>query len=210
MGTDWLVWDLDRGNKLCLLRLEGDFEMVSHTLVEIGELIVAIAIPIAGGFIGSSLGGGDSEWYQRLNKPSWTPPNWVFPIVWTTLYVLMGVASFLIFQDGGFYHQAFALGAYVIQLIFNFGWSPLFFGLHRPDIAFGWILLLWLAVANNIYFFYTENHVAGYLLIPLLVWVTVATCLNGYIWRNNATPLPPSDLTAPLHGAPGGMGTPSA
>lgn len=184
--------------------------MVSHTLLEVGELIVAIAIPIAGGFIGSSFGGGDSEWYKKLNKPSWTPPNWVFPVVWTTLYVLMGVASFLVFQEGGFYYQAFPLGAYVVQLIFNFGWTPIFFGLHRPDVAFVWIVLLWLAVATNIYFFFGVSQLAAYLLIPLIVWVTVASVLNLYIWRNNSTPHPPSEITAPLHGGPGGPGTPSA
>jgi benzodiazapine receptor len=186
--------------------------MVSPTLVAIGELIVAIAIPVAGGFIGSIWGGGgDSEWYKKLNKPSWTPPNWAFPVVWTTLYVLMGVASFLVFQDGGFSAQAFPLGAYVIQLIFNFGWTPLFFGLHRPDIAFGWIILLLLAVVNNIYFFYTVYPLAAYLLIPLLLWVLVASSLNWYIWQYNPLqPMPPSDITAPLHGGPGGPGTPSA
>lgn len=182
--------------------------MVNPMLVEIGELIVAIAIPIAVGFLGSIFGGGDSEWYKKLNKPSWTPPTWVFPVVWTILYVLMGAASFLVYREGGFYAQAFPLGAYVIQLLFNFGWSPMFFGLKRPDIAFAWIIVLLVAVVVNIYFFSTVSRVAGYMLIPLLLWVVLASCLNWYIWRYNPIPsMPPSDITTPLHGGPG---TPSA
>lgn len=172
---------------------------MEFTFYNIGALIVAIAIPVAGGFIVSTVGGGDSEWFRQLDKPSWTPPNWVFPVMWTVLYVLMGIASWMIWKQGGFRGAAYPLGLYVFQLVLNFAWTPLFFGLHRPDLAFGEIILLWLAVVATTYFFFIANHTAGYLLIPYILWVTVAATLNGYIFLHN--PLSQDsgyDITTPL------------
>ncbi|KAH8938172.1 hypothetical protein BDL97_16G068100 [Sphagnum fallax] len=171
-------------------------------LWDIGSLIIAVAIPVAVGFIGTAVGGGggDSDWYKQLNKPSWTPPNWVFPVMWTTLYVLIGIASWLVWKEGGFEHQSYPLSAYIFQLLLNFLWTPIFFAWHRFDLALVEIVILWLAIAVTIYLFWHVHTIAAYLLVPYILWVTVATALNWYIWLYNG----PSqqDITQPLQ--PGG------
>ncbi|EFJ15508.1 hypothetical protein SELMODRAFT_180321 [Selaginella moellendorffii] len=158
-------------------------------------LIVAIAIPVAGGFAGAKFGaGGDSPWYRQLNKPPWTPPSWVFPVMWTTLYILMGIASWLVWKDGGFKRHALPLAIYIVQLILNFAWTPIFFGYHRFDFAFAEIVLLWLAILATIILFWPVSHAAAYLLIPYILWVTLAASINLYVLIYN-----PSDgLTQPL------------
>ncbi|KAG0619004.1 hypothetical protein M758_4G108900 [Ceratodon purpureus] len=161
---------------------------------EIGSLALAVAFPVAVGFSGSSFGGGDTDWYRSLNKPPWTPPGWVFPIMWTTLYILMGVSSWLVWKEGGFAVQGYPLGAYIFQLVLNFCWTPLFFGLHRTGYALVEIVILWLAIAVTIYLFLPVNPIAAYLLVPYIAWVTVATSLNWYIWMYNGS----SDVTQPL------------
>jgi tryptophan-rich sensory protein len=104
-------------------------------------------------------------------------------------------------QDGsltaaGFSVQTYPLGAYIFQLILNFIWSPLFFGLHRIGSALVEIVILWLAIAVTIYLFFPVNAIAAYLLVPYIVWVTIATALNGYIWKYNGEV--GSDVTQPL------------
>jgi len=141
-------------------------------------------------------GGGVDDWYRNLNKPSWTPPNIVFPIMWTTLYILMGVSSWLVWKEGGFSVQTYPLGAYIFQLVLNSIWSPIFFGLHRVGSALVEIVILWLAIAVTIYLFFPVNAIAAYLLLPYIAWVTVATTLNGYIWLYNGEA--GSDVTQPL------------
>jgi benzodiazapine receptor len=156
------------------------------SLWSILALVVAVAIPIGVGFLGNVAGGGGvDDWYRELNKPSWTPPDWVFPVMWTTLYILMGVSSWLVWTEGGFSLQAYPLGAYIFQLVLNFLWSPIFFGMHRVGHALVEIIILWLAIAVTIYLFFPVNAVAAYLLVPYIAWVTVATALNAYIWLYN-------------------------
>jgi len=163
----------------------------------IGALLLAVAIPVAVGFIGTAVGGGgDSDWYRQLNKPSWTPPDWVFPVMWTTLYILMGVSSWLVWKQGGFSQQSYPLGAYCFQLALNFMWTPIFFGMKRPDFAFVEIVILWLAIAVTIYLFWPVNAIASMLLLPYILWVTVATALNWYIWMYNGNGS--SEVTQPL------------
>lgn len=148
-------------------------------------LAIAIAIPVGGGFLGSLFNGSPDDWYKHLRKPSWTPPGWVFPVMWTSLYLLMGIASWLVYRKGGFRAQALPLGIYALQLVLNFSWTPLFFGLHRMDIAFAEILALWVSIAATIYLFYGVDKTAGYLLTPYIAWVTIATALNWTIWSMN-------------------------
>ncbi|GAQ79208.1 benzodiazapine receptor [Klebsormidium nitens] len=148
-------------------------------------LAVAIAIPVGGGFLGSLFNGSPDDWYKHLDKPSWTPPGWVFPVMWTTLYLLMGIASWLVYKKGGFQAQSLPLGVYALQLLLNFSWTPLFFGLHRMDIAFAEIIALWLSIAATIYLFHSVDPTAGYLLTPYIAWVTVAAALNWTIWSMN-------------------------
>eukprot|EP00850_Spirogloea_muscicola_P019275 SM000187S03892 [mRNA] locus=s187:226924:228767:- [translate_table: standard] len=128
------------------------------------------------------------DWYKNLKKPSWTPPAPAFPIVWTTLYVLMGYASWLVFKDGGFDKNTVALGLYAVQLFFNFWWTPLFFGMHKLDVALVDIALLWISVVATTVAFWGVNPTAGYLFLPYILWVSIATALNLWIVQHNDKP----------------------
>ena len=124
-------------------------------------------------------------WYDALNKPSWNPPGWIFGPVWSALYAMMAVSAWLIWQRGGFPKQSKPLLWFSVQLLLNALWSPLFFGLHQPGIAFGEILLLWGGIAGTMRAFYPVSRKAVYLLIPYLAWVSFAAVLNFAIWRLN-------------------------
>ena len=126
------------------------------------------------------------EWYQSINKPTWNPPAWVFGPVWTTLYAMMAVAAWRVWRQGGFAQQRGPLGIFLLQLALNAAWSPLFFGLKQPGVAFAEIVLLWLAIAWTIAAFRRVQRVAAWLLVPYLAWVSFAAFLNGTLWRLNA------------------------
>lgn len=126
------------------------------------------------------------EWYAALKKPSWNPPGWIFGPVWTALYTMMAVAAWLVWQRGGFAAQRRPLGFFLAQLALNALWTPLFFGLHQPGIAFAEIVLLWLAIAGTLVAFHPVSGVAALLLAPYLAWVSFAAVLNFALWRLNA------------------------
>jgi tryptophan-rich sensory protein len=120
-----------------------------------------------------------STWYAYLNKPSFSPPNWVFGPVWTTLYFLMGVSAFLIWRKGlQKKNVKRALGYFLLQLFFNFLWSLLFFGFHSPLLGLFDIVILLIFIILTIASFYKLSRVAAYLLVPYLLWVSFATVLN--------------------------------
>lgn len=125
------------------------------------------------------------EWYAGLNKPAWNPPGWLFGPVWSALYTMMAVAAWLVWRRGGFAAQRRPLGWFLAQLVLNAVWTPLFFGLHRPGVAFAEILLLWLAIAWTIAAFWRVHRTAAWLLAPYLAWVSFAAVLNGTLWRLN-------------------------
>jgi tryptophan-rich sensory protein len=128
-----------------------------------------------------------SEWYYHvLNKPSWNPPDWLFPPAWSLLFLLMGIALYLVVQQSS--EKTNIRGALIVfgvQLLLNLGWSASFFGLHSPLIALVVIVLLWLAILLTILKFKAVSPLSGYLLIPYLLWVTFASVLNFTIWRLN-------------------------
>ncbi|MFO1057574.1 MAG: TspO/MBR family protein [Dongiaceae bacterium] len=126
------------------------------------------------------------DWYERLKKPWWRPPNWLFAPVWTVLYVMIAVAGWLVWREAGFASAGLALAAYAVQLVLNAAWSPLFFGLRRPDLAFVDIVLIWLSIVATILLFYPIHAGAALLLVPYLAWVSVASALNFTVWRLNA------------------------
>ena len=126
------------------------------------------------------------EWYASLKKPSWNPPGWIFGPVWTALYTMMAVAAWLVWRQGGWGKQRKALLIFLAQLALNAVWTPLFFGLHRPGVAFAEIVLLWLAIAATIAAFRSVSRVAAWLLAPYLAWVSFAAVLNFALWRLNA------------------------
>lgn len=125
------------------------------------------------------------EWYERLKKPSWRPPNWLFAPVWTVLYVMIAVSGWLVWREVGFAGAALPLTVYALQLVLNAAWTPLFFGLHRPDLGFFDIVLVWLSIVATIVLFIPIHVGAGLLLVPYLAWVTFATALNFAVWRLN-------------------------
>jgi tryptophan-rich sensory protein len=124
-------------------------------------------------------------WYDALNKPAWTPPPILFPIVWTVLYVAMAVAAWLVWRQGGWSEQTTPLTLFVIQLLFNALWSWLFFGRHEIGWAMFDLALLWIAVAATTLAFWKVSPVAGGLFVPYLIWASFAGALNFWIWRQN-------------------------
>ena len=127
-------------------------------------------------------------WYEALQKPSWNPPSWLFGPVWTTLYVLMGIAAWLVWREGGWKVQGRPLRWFLVQWFLDAIWIPLFFGLHLPLLAFGEIVLLWFAIAVTARVFWRVKVMAGALLIPYLAWVSFAAILNFTIASLNRAP----------------------
>ncbi len=125
------------------------------------------------------------EWYASLRKPSWNPPGWIFGPVWTALYAMMAAAAWLIWRRGGFLRQRKPLLLFLGQLVLNAAWTPLFFGLRMPGVAFAEILLLWVAIAATLAAFRPISRPAAWLLVPYLAWVTFAAVLNFTLWRLN-------------------------
>ena len=149
--------------------------------------VLGLAVWLGLCFAAASLGALflPGEWYARLQKPAWNPPNWIFGPVWTVLYTIMAIAAWLVWRVGGFARQRTALLLFLLQLFFNALWSPLFFGLHLPGFAFADLLLLWLALLATIVAFWRARRVAGVMLLPYLAWVTFAGALNLALWRLN-------------------------
>ena len=125
------------------------------------------------------------EWFAALKKPAWNPPSWIFGPVWTALYAMMAAAAWLVWQRGGWTEQRKPLLIFLAQLALNALWTPLFFGLHRPGVAFAEIVLLWLAIVATLVAFRPVNRTAAWLLVPYLAWVSFAAVLNGTLWRLN-------------------------
>jgi tryptophan-rich sensory protein len=146
-------------------------------------LAVWLIITFAAGWIGSRYMPG--AWYESLVKPSWNPPNAIFAPVWSVLYMLIGIAAWLVWRRSGFSVAAAALAIFIIQLFLNALWSYLFFGLHRPDMAFLDIVALWVAILIVMVLFWREDRYAGALLLPYLAWVSFALYLNFTLWRLN-------------------------
>jgi tryptophan-rich sensory protein len=122
------------------------------------------------------------EWYPTLQKPWWTPPNWIFGPVWTVLYGMMAVAGWLAWRDE---RSRSTTVVFLVQLLLNGAWSWLFFGLRRPDLAFAGVVLLWLAILATIAAFWKISRLAVILFVPYLAWVTFAAYLNLAVVRLN-------------------------
>jgi len=121
-------------------------------------------------------------WYRGLSKPGWTPPDWVFPVTWTVLYLSSAVAATRVASlEGNNYGMAF----WAMQIAFNTLWTPVFFGLHRIRAGFVIMLFLWFSVAGTMVTFFALDWIAGALFVPYLVWVTIAGALNASVWMRN-------------------------
>jgi benzodiazapine receptor len=126
-------------------------------------------------------------WYPTIIKPSFNPPNWVFPIAWTTLFVFMGIAGGLVWDKIKIKPDEVkkALVFFAIQLALNALWSLLFFGLRNPMLAMIEIILLWLMIYETFVKFNKIDKISGYLFVPYLLWVSFAAVLNVSIWWLN-------------------------
>jgi benzodiazapine receptor len=156
-------------------------------LQDLVGLVVALAVPLAvGGLGGIATSSSVSTWYQTLSRPSWNPPDWVFGPVWTLLYILMGVAMWLVWRSGWDSPEGqMGLILFGVQLLFNLLWSLIFFGLRKPGWALLEIGLLWVLILATLVQFYRLRPGAGLLLVPYQLWVTFATALNAAIWWLN-------------------------
>ncbi len=149
-------------------------------------LIVLIAVCFAAaGLGGIATTPKIDNWYATLEKPSWTPPAWIFGPVWSLLYLSMAIAAWLVWRRHG-WAATVPMILFGIQLLLNVSWSWLFFGLESPGLAFAEILALWTAIAATAVAFWCWSTVAGILLTPYLAWVSFAAVLNFAIWRLNA------------------------
>lgn len=148
--------------------------------------IISIAIAQGAGLIGAVFTTSSvTSWYLTINKPFWNPPSWIFGPVWTLLYVFMGIAAYLVWQQRDLPGAKLALSVYALQLVLNTLWSILFFGLKNPGLALVEIIFLLVSIIITTVLFWRITPLAGALMIPYLVWVSFATYLNYTIWQLN-------------------------
>ncbi|MBL7155079.1 MAG: tryptophan-rich sensory protein [Candidatus Portnoybacteria bacterium] len=151
------------------------------------RLIISLALPQLAGLVGSVFtSSAIPTWYAGLQKPSFSPPNWLFGPVWILLYILMGISVYLIWQRVEENKKAKgALWLFWIHLFFNAIWSVIFFGLHNPGLAFINIIIIWLLIIALMVKSWPINKWSAYLLIPYFIWVSFASVLNYFIWYLN-------------------------
>jgi benzodiazapine receptor len=149
-------------------------------------LLLWVSLSFFAAYIGSAFTNLSLEsWYPTLVKPAWTPRGSVFGIVWSALYLLMGVAAWMVWRRRGFAGARAPLTLFVLQLALNAGWSAVFFGLRLPGVAFGEMIVLWLSILLTAVAFWRIAPIAGLLFLPYLLWVIFAAALNFSIWRLN-------------------------
>ena len=149
---------------------------------KIKPYIISIVVALLVGAAGSIFVKGSMEEYNALVKPAGVPPSWVFGVVWSILFILMGISSAIIYQKNG---GGKALTVYAVQLVMNFIWNIIFFSMQNYLAAFLWLILLWAAVAYMIYLFSKISRIAALLQIPYLLWLTFAGYLNIMIYILN-------------------------
>lgn len=165
--------------------MKNNKEQLNGSKGNVEQFIIAIGIPILVGSLSGVLVGDSMIAFQNLEKPTWAPQGWIFPIVWSALYVMMGVASYLIFISNKGNEKGKPFRLYGIQLIFNFFWSIIFFGGEWYLLALLWLVILWIFIVLTIREFYQISKGAAYLLLPYIIWVTFAGILNLAIYLLN-------------------------
>ncbi len=162
--------------------------MIDTKKREVVTLAICILICQCAGFIGTFFTRPSiPTWYATIDKPPFTPPNWVFSPVWIMLFLLMGISLFFIWRTGLTKRSVrIALGYFAAQLLVNILWSALFFGLGSPLAGLIDITLLWILIALTIFYSFQISKAAGLLLLPYIMWVSFAAVLNFFIWRLNS------------------------
>ncbi len=141
--------------------------------------VISIAIALGVGILGALISQGQMDLYSQIHTPPLAPPAWLFPVVWTVLFVLMGVSAARIYlADAPSAQKESALTVYAVSLVLNFTWPILFFNFRAFFIAFVWIIALWLSIIGTILRYRKIDKAAAYLQIPYFVWVTFAAYLN--------------------------------
>lgn len=149
------------------------------------KLLISLALPQIGGGLGAYFTiTSVQSWYQTINKPSFNPPSWIFGPMWTLLYVLMGIACYLIWK-GEHPQKKELLTLYFAQLFLNALWSPAFFGMESPILGLLVIIPMWILILVCIIQFRKASKLASGLMVPYLLWVSFATVLNFSIWWLN-------------------------
>lgn len=142
-------------------------------------LAICVSVPLIVGALSGIISRGGMEAFSALEKPPLSPPGWLFPVVWTILYVLMGVASYFVLKSDSEWSEVKpAIAVYALQLVFNFFWSIWFFNLGLYWFSFIWLVALWVLILLTIIKFFGISRPAAYLLLPYLLWVTFAGYLN--------------------------------
>jgi tryptophan-rich sensory protein len=157
--------------------------MTRASLQPVAVLAAFLAITLAAGSVGAKYPPG--TWYAQLEKPPFTPPNWLFAPVWTLLYILMAVAAWLVWRRAGLREGALPLALYAFHLGINIWWSWLFFGMHLIGGAFADLVLLWVCIVLLSVLFWRIRVAAGMLMLPYIAWVSLAGVLNFALWRLN-------------------------
>ena len=157
---------LDKTSLLSLV----PFELACFLVAAIGAIATARSV---------------QNWYRELQKPSWNPPDRIFGKVWTALYFMMGLAAWLVWRTAEWEAIRVPMILFALQLTLNLAWSILFFGLRSPGAALVDIVLLWVSILFTVAYFFAVSAMAGWLLIPYLLWVTFAGTLNFTIWKLN-------------------------
>lgn len=151
--------------------------------MSIGALAIWLGICFATATIGGMA--KPDTWYRNINKPTWNPPNWVFAPVWTILFIMMAIAAALVWSRRDTPGAGLAIACFVLQLVLNATWSWLFFGFHRPDLAFFEVIPFWFVIVLTTVLFWRISPTAGRLMVPYILWVGFASYLNFVLWRMN-------------------------
>ncbi len=161
-------------------------DSIKNSFYTILKLAICILIPLCVGWISSFFSRDSMQQYKELVRPSFSPPGWVFPVVWTALFILMGIASFRIYTSNTESRQRRnAIVIYTLQLAVNFFWTILFFTLRMRGTALLWLILLWILIFLTIKKFYKVDRVASWLMVPYIAWVSFAGILNYQMWFLN-------------------------
>lgn len=152
--------------------------------IRLKTLLKSLGISLGVGILSAIFTMGSMDVYKTINKPALSPPSWLFPVVWTILFILMGISAYIVYESDSIYRNI-SLKVYGVQLIVNFLWSIIFFNGRLYLFSFIWLLLLWSLIIIMIFLFYKVKPIAGYLQIPYLIWVTFAAYLNFMIYILN-------------------------
>lgn len=147
-------------------------------------LLINLFLPLTVGGISAFLTSDSMEVYGTLRQPPLSPPGWLFPMVWSILFLLMGIAAYLVWVRDSTGRNG-ALLFYGLQLAMNFGWTLVFFNLQNYGLALLWLIVLWVLILITTVRFFKENKAAGWLMLPYLLWVTFAGYLNAGVWLLN-------------------------